>query len=66
MTAKYFWIILIFCFVYCEDEQKSGEKITGGKIVQSRTQFPYHVAMLLKKNNFKDFVLCGGKKGGSF
>lgn len=39
----------------------SGEKIVNGQIVSSRMSFPYHIAMLLKKMDSKDFILCGGK-----
>jgi hypothetical protein len=39
----------------------SVEKIVNGQIVSSRTSFPYHIAMLLKKIDAEDFTLCGGK-----
>lgn len=39
----------------------SSEKIVNGQIVSSRTSFPYHVAILLKKINSNEYVLCGGE-----
>lgn len=41
----------------------SSEKIVNGQIVSSRTSFPYHVAILLKKVNSKEYAMCGGVCG---
>ena len=41
----------------------SSEKIVNGQIVSSRTSYPYHVAMFLKKVNSKEYALCGGECG---
>lgn len=67
MTSKTFslFLILFFAEIFGLDpkqNEKSGEKIVNGQLVTSREAFPFHVALLLKKSNVKEFVLCGGKK----
>lgn len=65
MAFKFLLIIFLIYFQVSSFEiiknQKSGEKIVNGQIVASREIFPHNVAMLIKKTNVKDFILCGGK-----